>query len=162
MKKIIVVLIILFTSGTVKSQNLFFLGDNSYTCSDPIVLQPNSENGDTLNVVLAKKGTSFYIGVSTISNTGVIFSDKLVIYLSDGTTIICVDRGINENVDRTTKALFSLTNDELNTFKNSDIHTIKYTLKCDPCYGFISLEEGNWSASIKQGSTISIISKFLE
>jgi hypothetical protein len=152
MKKILIILTsTLFISLPANGQNLFFMDEESYPFTESFTLQANSDKGYDLNVFFAKEGTTELIAVSTISNTGVTFSGKLIIYLNDGTVITCIDRGKTEHVDNSAKAIYSLTNEELNKIKESKINTIRYTLKCAPCFfGDFSLEEGNWSASNKE------------
>ena len=108
----------IFFTQTVKGQSLFFMGENSYPCTETFTLQANSEYGYDLNVSIAKDGTTGLFTVSTISNTRVIFSGKLIIYLDDGTVITCIDRGTADHVDDRAKAVYYLTSKELNKMKN--------------------------------------------
>lgn len=144
----------LFFTLTVKGQNLFFMGENSYSCTETFTLQANSEYGDDLYVSIGKDGATGLFTVSTISNTRVIFSGKLIIYLDDGTVITCIDRGTADHVDDRAKAVYFLTSKELNKMKKSNINTVRYTLKCAPCHGFYSTEKGNWSVSNKSNKGV--------
>ena len=85
---------------------------------------------------------------------GKIISGKLIIYLDDGTVITCMDRGESYYVDDTAQAVYSLTNEQVNKMKNSNINTVRYTLKI---YG---IQEVNRSASNKGISTKDLIAKF--
>ena len=140
---------LIFTTLTIKGQNLFFIGENSYPSTETITLRSNSEDGDDLDILLAKDGKKGLFAVDTRSYTGVKFGSNIIIYLDDGTVITCIDRGKSDHVDDRAKAVYNLTSDELNKMKNSNIHTVRYTLKCSPCKGFFSTEEGNWSALCK-------------
>ncbi|MBN1185877.1 MAG: hypothetical protein JXB49_26590 [Bacteroidales bacterium] len=162
MKKILIILIAsLFSIMTVKGQNLFFIGENSYPCTETITLQPNSDNANELNVLLAKDGGKGLIAVSTESSIGANFSEKLIIYLEDGTVITCTDRGTSDIVDHRAKAVYFLTRDQLDKMKNSDIHTIRYTLEYRSNMGLL-MDEWNWSASNKGTKTKTIITEFFD
>ncbi|HLT32164.1 MAG TPA: hypothetical protein VKZ98_00110 [Aquaticitalea sp.] len=156
MKKIPIILIpILFITLTANGQNLFFIGENSYTCSESFALQSNLDDGEDLNVLFAKDGATAVIAVTTKSSLqGTIISGKLIIYLDDGTVITCMDRGESYYVDDTAKAVYSLTNEQVNKMKNSNINTVGYTLKK------YDIQEVNRSASNKGISTMDLIAKF--
>mgnify|MGYP003630363024 FL=1 len=156
MKKIPIILIaILFITLTANGQNLFFIGENSYPCTESFALQSNLDDGEDLNVLFAKDGATAVIAVTTKSSLqGTIISGKLIIYLDDGNVITCMDRGETYYVDDTAKAVYSLTNDQLNKMKNSNINTVGYILKT---YG---VQKVNRSASNKAISTKDLIAKF--
>jgi len=162
MKKILIILnATLFITLTVKGQNLFFIGENSYPCTETITLQPNSDDSNELNVLLAKDGEKGLIAVSTESPIGANFSEKLIIYLEDGTVITCIDRGTSDLVDNRAKAVYFLTSDQMNKMKNSDIHTVRYTLEYRSNMGLL-LNEWNWSASNKGTKTKTLITDFFD
>jgi hypothetical protein len=155
MKKILIILITtLFIAITAKGQNFFFIGEESYLCTETKTLQSNSEDADIndLNVLFAKDGTMgvFIVSIKTVSTVRI--SGKLIIYLDDGTVISCIDRGKNDNVDDIASSAYQLTNEELGKMKNSNINTVRYELKCAECY--TSPREGNYSASNKRSSRI--------
>ena len=156
MKKIPIILIsMLFITLTANGQNLFFIGENSYPSSESFALQSNLDDGEDLNVLFAKDGATAVIAVTKKSSQqGTIISGKLIIYLDDGTVITCMDRGESYYVDDTAKAVYSLTNKQVNKMKNSNINTVGYILKI---YG---IQEVNRSASNKGISTNDLIAKF--
>lgn len=156
MKKIPIILVsMLYFTLTANGQNLFFIGENSYPCTESFALQSNLDDGEDLNVLFAKDGATAVIAVTTKSSLqGTIISGKLIIYLDDGNVITCMDRGETYYVDDTAKAVYSLTNDQLNKMKNSNINTIRYTLK------IYNIKEVNRSASNKAISTEDLIAKF--
>ena len=63
MKKTLIILTAtLFITLTVKGQNLFFIGDNSYPCTESFILQSNSGHEHNLTVLFAKDGkTLMYV-----------------------------------------------------------------------------------------------------
>ena len=151
MKQILIIgiLAISFTLKT-NGQNLVFIGENSYNCTDTFTLQSNSEDSysNDLNIVFAKDGEKGLLVVSSKLVSSVRISGKLIIYLDDGNVITCVDRGIKDNVDDIATTGYHLTDSELNKLKKSNIHTIRYTIKCSECLSN-PLYEGNHSASNK-------------
>ena len=156
MKKIPIILIsMLFITLTANGQNLFFIGENSYPCTESFALQSNLDDGEDLNVLFAKDGATAVIAVTTKSSLqGTIISGKLIIYLDDGTVITCMDRGESSYVDDTAKAVYSLTNEQVNKMKNSNINTVRYILK------MYDIQEVNRSASNKAISTKDLTVKF--
>ena len=156
MKKIPIILIfMLFLTLTANGQNLFFIGENSYPCTESFALQSNLDDGEDLNVLFAKDGATAVIAVTTKSSLQrTIISGKLIIYLDDGSVITCMDRGESYYVDDTAQAVYSLTKVQVNKMRNSNINTVRYTLKI---YG---IQEVNRSASNKAISTKDLIAKF--
>ena len=148
MKKILIILTAtLLITLTAKGQNLFFIGEKSYPCTETFTLQSNSGEGHNLNVRIAKDGTKGLFAVTVISMDGTLFGGKLIIYLDDGTVITCIDKGKSEYVDDAAKAVYSLTNEQLSKMKNSDINTVRYTLN------LMGMKKVNRSASNKGSST---------
>lgn len=131
-------------------QNLVFLGEKSYPSTEKFILQSNSDSdySNDLNLVFAKDGEKILIVVSSKLVSSVRISGKLIIYLDDGTVISCIDRGNKDNVDDIASTAYYLTNEELSKMKNSNINTIRYTIKCAECLSN-PLYEGNYSASNK-------------
>jgi hypothetical protein len=143
-------------------QNLFFIGEKSYPCTETIMLESNASFlGKDLDVLIAKDNEKGLIVVSTyIVGGGVRIKGKIIIYLDDGTVITCIDRNEFDFVDNVATTIYYLTNDELNKMKNSNINTIRFTLKCQNCVR--SSEEGSFSASNKEKTDVqsSIINLF--
>ena len=160
MKKILIILTAtLSITLSAKGQNLFFIDENSYPCTDTITLQPNSDDASDLNVLLAKDGKTGLFAVSTESNWGK-FSGKLIIYLEDGTVITFNDSITSERVDNRAKAVYHLTSDQLNKMKNSNIHTVRYTLELIDVG--LPTSEWNLSASNKGIPTKTLITEFFD
>ena len=148
MKKNLIILIVTFFSIlTAKGQNLFFIGENSYPCTESFALKSNLDDGEDLNILFAKDGATAVFVVNSKSTLETIFGGKLIIYLDDGTVITCIDREESYNVDDTAKAVYSLTNEQVNKMKNSNINTVGYTLI------IMGIKEVNRSASNKGSST---------
>ncbi|TVQ43745.1 MAG: hypothetical protein EA362_10980 [Saprospirales bacterium] len=134
-------------------QNFFFIGENSYPCTETFTLQSNSNKDyiKDINIVFAKDGGKAVLGVSSDLVPSVRISGKLIIYLDDGSVITCNDQGIMDNVDGVALSAYYLTKDDLAKMENSNINTIRYTLKW-VLFGGNPLYDGNHSASNKGGT----------
>ena len=153
MKKILIFLTaILFITITAIGQDFFFIGENSYPCTETFILQSNYDSESNLNVTFAKDGAMGLIIVSRKTMYKVLIREKLFIYLDDGSVISCIDKGNNDQVDFIASAVYSLTDDELSKMKNSNINTIKYTLKNETDSYINMIGGGNYSASNKESS----------
>ena len=154
MKRILllVILAISFSLET-NGQNLVFIGENSYPSTETFSLQSNSDDDyiNDLKLVFAKDGDKVLLVVSSKLASTVRISEKLIIYLDDGTVITCIDKGIKDNVDDIAISADHLTSEELNKLKKSNINTIRYIIKCAECLAN-PLYEGNYSASNKGSS----------
>jgi superfamily II helicase len=144
---ILLILSIAYSINT-NGQNFVFIGENSYPSTEKYTLKSNSDDEkiNDLKIVFAKDGEKALIVVSSKLSDVVKISDKLIIYLDDGTVISCIDRGINDNVDSNAISAYSLTKAELTKIKSSNINTIRYQIVCPVC-GPINLWEGAYSAS---------------
>lgn len=113
-------------------QNLFFLGEKSYPCTESYTLESNSEFQDhDLDVLIAKDGEKGLLVLSTeIMGGGVRIKGKVIVYLDDGTVITCIDRNKFDFVDNTATTIYSLTTEEIDKIRSSNINTIRFTLKC--------------------------------
>lgn len=160
--RLIIMAIMLFITLSVKGQNLFFIGENSFTCTETITLKANSNEAEDLDVLLAKDGETGLFAVCTKSDFGEIFSDKLIIYLEDGTVITCNQKKVSDLVDGNAKAVYTLSSDQLNNLINSNIHTVRFTLETGLDRGVLSEMEWNWTASNIGIQTKTLISDFLD
>ena len=154
MKRILILVILATTSIYTNGQNFVFIGENSFHSTETFTLPSNSDNHfiNDLNLIFAKDGTKGLLVVSSKLVSTVLIRGKLIIYLNDGTVITCIDKGLNENVDDIAKSVYYLTNEELEKMKKSNIHTVRYELKCSEC--LFPIYEGNHSASNKGRSQI--------
>ena len=146
-RNLTILIVILFTSLTINGQNLFFIGEKSYQCTESIALQSNADDTADLNVLFAKDNNNAFFVVQTKPSLNSNFSGKLIIYLDDGTVITCNDISESDNVDNIAKAVYSLTKEQLNKMKNSNINTVRYTLNV------LRVKEVNQSASNNRNST---------
>lgn len=142
----------------IQGQSLFIFGDKSYPCTETYSLLSNS-GSNNLNIVFGKDGTKALIGVSLEITTMPSSIGNIIIYLNDGTVINCEDRGNNDYVDDIVSTLCNLNDEQIGKLKNSNINTIRYTLKSRIFEG----KETDYSASNKGNQRInfpSIITEF--
>ncbi|HCX99757.1 MAG TPA: hypothetical protein DG754_06410 [Bacteroidales bacterium] len=158
-KYLITLWLALFIVLSLKGQNLFFIGENSFPCTEKIALQSNAEDGSDLIVLFAKDGKTGLLGVITESSFGSQFSDKVIIYLEDGKVLTCTKKRASDLVDNLAKAAFPLTSDQLEKMKNSNIHTVRYSLELNTLEGLL-LGERSWTASNRRTQTNSLIARF--
>ncbi len=155
-----IVIATLFIPLSAKGQNLLFMGEQSYPSTETYTLHSNSFGAGDLNVIFAKDGNTALFAVSRTSIDELVISGKLIIYLDDGKVITLKDKG-TDYVDKTSKAVYYLTDEGLNKMKNSNINTVRYTLERGD--GPPSTNTGNYTASNKGDSKIdfpAVVSEF--
>jgi len=150
MKKILIVLIaMLFITQIVKAQNLFFYGEQSFSCTKAISLKANSgDQSKDLNVLFAKYGEEALFIVNTEVEK-LLIRHKLIIYLNDGTVIGLDDKGYYDYVDNTAITLYTLNKEDLIKLKNSNIHTIRFRLEGENDFVTNYYGGGSFTASNK-------------
>ena len=160
-KNLFILTATLFITLAAKGQNLFFIGENSYACTETITLQSNTDKYyiNDLNVLFAKQGTLGLIVVSA-KTIDVLFRGKIIIYLDDGTVITCNDSQISDYVDKIASAIYYFKIEDLSKMKNSNINTVRYTLEDE--YGNVGAFGGNFSASNRGTPTKTIITEFFD
>ncbi|MFC0263380.1 hypothetical protein [Fontibacter flavus] len=128
------------------SQNLFFIGEKSYPSSENFNLVSQTEGQlyieKKVNGFFAKDGEDGFLILSPENESQMMIKGKIIIYLEDGTIINCLDRGIYDRVNQKSTTVYRLNNLELQKLKKSDIHSIRYTLKCTNCT--FSSDEGDY------------------
>ncbi len=122
-----------------KAQNLFFIGEKNYQCSPTFTLigggsMNNIVHLNDLNVLIAKNGETGMLVLSRYV-TDALIKGKVLVYLDDGTVITCIDRNIYDYVDNIATTVYYLTKEEIEKMKNSNINTIRYTIKYGSAWG---------------------------
>ena len=158
-EKLTILIAALFITLTAKGQNLFFIGENSFSCTKTITLQSNTNDVSDLNVLFAKDGKIGLFAIIAESSIGSKFSEKLIIYLENGTVISCTQRRSSDLVENMAKAVYSLTSDQLNKMKNSNIHSVRYTLELRTAEGHL-VGEISRTASNKGAPTKTLVTDF--
>ncbi len=145
-KNILILFLSLSFSQFMIGQNTFFIGKKTYPCSDNFKFRVNYYY---INVLFVKSGDAGLIVLSKNDDNHdpmarVIIKGTILIYLEDNTVISCIDRGEYDNVNDNSSTIYHLTKDEINKMKNSNVKSIRFTLKCYQCID--SSEEGNFIA----------------
>ena len=153
MKLLCLIIVIVLCQNLCHAQNLFFIGEKSFPSTETFEMKSNSDyHYSDLDVLIAKDADKGLIVVSTeIMGGGVRIKGKIIIYLDDGTVITCIDRNRFDFINNIATTIYSLTSDELDKMKESNINTIRFTLKCYECIE--STEEGTFSASNKDSNS---------
>jgi len=151
-KILFITIAVLLANLTTKGQSIFMIGERRYPCTKPITFKPGTDYSYGLDVCIAKESEFGFFAVRrNISILGEKFSGQLLIYLDNGSVITCSESEVSEKVKDNAKAIYSLTADQLNNLKSTNIHTVKYTM--------ISNVEEHFSATNPGVRTDSLISK---
>lgn len=140
------VILILLLSSQICGQNLFLVGERSFSCTETYTLESNSDEFyiNDLKIVFGKNGETSIIGLSTKTENTVI-RGTLIIYLEDGAVISLADTGIYDYVDKIAYSVYYLSYIDLEKIKTSNILKIRYTLEKED--GLETPFGGNFSAS---------------
>ena len=145
--KLLLVFFYLGLSFNSFSQNLFFIGNKSYPCTESFKLSIG--DGDysyqSLECIIAKNGSAGFFIISKETFTGSVIKGNAIIYLDDGTVITLIDRGRRDYVNQISTNVYSLTEEEINKLKNSQINTVRFSIRClnRGCY---SSDDGDYAA----------------
>lgn len=128
------------------AQNLFFIGENSYPSSEEfnIISATDSPINEKKRVsgFFAKSGENGFLILNPENESQMMIKGGITIYLEDGSIIKCVDRGMYDRVNNKSTTIYNLANPEIKQLMKSDIHSIRYSLKCVNCT--FHYEEGDY------------------
>ena len=165
--KLNIIFTILFSiQNFVYAQSSVYIGTRKYIATDDWNFTVNGYwSQGPANVKIAKNTGSGLLFISMASFDGNL-KGNIMIYLENGTAIKCLDRGIHDNVDNTTIAVFNLTPNEMEMLKNSDISSIRFSLYKYPVghqnYTMDNRYESPFdNIKIYQNSTASAVRKLL-
>ena len=128
-KFLILTISIFLANQTVNGQPYFMVEKRIYPSTKVITFKPNADYSYALDVIFARQNEFGFVGVSRyFSSKGEKFTGKLIMHLEDESVITCTEFEFSETVDDRTKALYPLTDDQLDKLKKSSIHTINYTM----------------------------------
>ena len=126
MKKL--VLLLLFIPLISFSQDLFFMGGESFSSTESIVLKSETY-GENLTVLFAEDFDSKYIVVQRESILNYKFSGKLNIYFKSGQVKTLLEPSATDYVNKTSTGMFVLQWEDIYVLGNRNIHSIEYSLK---------------------------------
>lgn len=117
------------------SQNTFFIGEKTYSSTDSYELRSGWHA--KLKVLFIKDGEKGMIAVTTYALGSQRIKGKLMIYLEDNTIITCIDRNKFDIVNSEATTIYYLTKEEINRLKSTNIASIRYSVGCVNCGGFL-------------------------
>lgn len=127
---ILTTILTVLTCLTVFGQNYIYKGDNqyesttswkfemngSYWTGNPEFTVAKHSNGGYLMIAIDVPFKSHYIGAT------------LTVFLSDGSTIKCTDKGIRDHVDNQSIALYNFTKSEIELLKSNRITRVRFSI----------------------------------
>jgi hypothetical protein len=112
------------------STNKIYIGTNSYDATPSISFSPSMTENSVIGDVQITVGKKVDGGVIMIElpnfNEGV--SGNLVLYLTDGNAIQCIDRKIRDIVDGKSIAVYHLTFADIAKLKKSNVKKIRFSI----------------------------------
>lgn len=146
MKKILFITLIILNFKCISQENAIFVGDNAFQSTGVINFKCKTYNWSDLSLSIGKKGNeglamvSVYTGDLKLNFIG----GTLFLILDNGTIIKCLDTNQKDFVDEKSIAIFKLTVADINNLKQSNIQTIRFTIKDKPkCTSTLA---GNYTA----------------
>lgn len=90
--------------------------------------------GKDLSLIIANDKNRGILRVSTFSDFEGKIIKKLLIFLDNGTRIVCIDRNIYDTANHTTSTIYYLTEQEIEFLKSSNINTIRFSYSTETSY----------------------------
>ncbi|WP_194974200.1 hypothetical protein [Aquiflexum lacus] len=126
-----IVVLFVISSTSLYSQNLFFIGENTYQTTDffDFYLKGSSFSSE-LKIAIGKDNDK---GLIILTKQVGHFEDNkisgdLLIYLDDASIIKCFDKGIRDKVNNEATTVYFLTSQEVEKLKQVNINSIRYSL----------------------------------
>ena len=146
LKFIYLFVLIGFSQSSVVGQNLLFIGEYSFSCSETSTLTSDSEKYfiNDLNIVFAKYKRKTFLAVST-ETSDVYITGKLIIYLNDGRVISLANQIVSDYVNNISSVAYHIPIEDLEIIKASNINKVRFTLTDE--FGSHGAFGGNFTAS---------------
>lgn len=129
--KIILIIPILLFSLNVLGQNIIYKGNKQYSATKTWLFKCEnySWTGD-LEVQIAKTFEGGYLRLSIdVPDEMFFIGGPVYVFLADGSMITCSDKGIRDNVDGKSIALYVFIKSEIEKLKILDIQKIRFTVR---------------------------------
>jgi hypothetical protein len=133
MKSLILTTIVTFvTCLSVVGQNYIYSGDNQYEATDSWTFKLNGQYWtENPEFTVAKHSNGGYLMISIkVPFKSHYIGGAVTIFLSDGSTIKCTDKGIRDHVDNKSIALYIFTKTEIELLKQKRITRIRFSIMC--------------------------------
>ncbi len=132
MRFILLLIFTLIFVNTINSQNYIYFGDNQYKATETWRFQDNFGVSSNYypEITIANKNNGGYFMMSiSASFKSIYLTGTTVIFLNNGNTIKCYDKGIKDHLNDRSIALYTLTNSEIELLKSARITQIRYSVK---------------------------------
>lgn len=149
-KQLITTVTVLLISLSAMGQNIIYKGDKQYQATSTWTFKcENYTWTGGLEVQIAKTTTGGYLRLSIDVPDNIFFiGGGAYIFLTDGSTITCSDKGIKDNVDQQSVVLYVFTQAEMDRLKTLDIQKIRFSVKAKS--GTYGGPTGNYTANNKK------------
>lgn len=131
MKNLILTTILAFTTSlTVFGQNYIYKGDNQYEATSSWKFEMNGHywtGNPEFTVAKHSNGGYLMIAIDVPFKSHYI-SGTVTVFLRDGSTIKCTDKGIRDHVDKQSIALYNFTKSEIKLLKSNRITRIRFSI----------------------------------
>jgi hypothetical protein len=130
MKKSLLIIVLLF-SLSLQSQNLIFVGNNSYKATIPWYFKGNGDQfkyyANDATIQVGRKGQTYIFSISTkVYNASFGIKGSVRIYLNDGSTLVLSKILSKDFSDQMSTVIFQLTPSDILKLKKSDINTVRF------------------------------------
>ena len=148
--KLLIFVIFVLTFTNSYSQNIMYKGNKKFNATGEWEFKCSFEAGiGNLEVQIARNENGGYLKLSADSNGNWNYiGGNVYVFLEDGTKITCTDKGIKDEVDQRSVALYSFSNTEMEQLRKLDILKIRFTIKAKR--GVYGSSEGNYTAENKK------------
>lgn len=132
MKNLILTTILAFTTClSVFGQNYIYHGGKQYESTSEWSFQMNAMywTNNTTVFTVAKHSNGGYLMISiNVPFKSHYIGGTVTVFLSDGSTIKCTDKGIRDYVDNQSIALYNLTKSEIELLKSNRITRVRFSI----------------------------------
>ncbi|MER3317163.1 MAG: hypothetical protein RIB79_02615 [Allomuricauda sp.] len=131
MKKTLFLILILLTSFSVFSQNYIFIGDNQFESTNTWKFEMNATywtGNPELTVAKNDNGSGYLMISIDVPFKSTYIGGTIFLFLEDGSTIKCTDKGVRDHVDDQSIAVYNFTKDEINLLKSKKIGKIRFSI----------------------------------
>ena len=124
------ILILLLFSMNVAGQNYIYRGDKQFPATNSWSFKLNGNYWtEDPEITVAKTSFGGYLMISIeVPFKQHYIGGTVTIFLTDGTTIKCTDKGIRDHVDNKSIALYNFTKAEIELLKYSRISKIRFSI----------------------------------
>ncbi len=131
MKHLILILLLFVSKSLISfSQTVIYKGNKKYPATNIWIFRVNGAVWDnTIEVSIGKDGNTGILMLKTGVTPESYIGGPVYVFLSDGTRLTCSDKGIKDNVDNQSIALYKFSADEIEILKTFYITSIRFTLK---------------------------------